>query len=382
MGFICRCLNSISSCITNESGRFSAMILKSVGLKLGGLIGYICLILGPPNFNIADSNKLLRQFLRHRSPATQNMRQVKYSYIDKTGRVIIDASKYENVTSFSDGLAGVELANKGWGYINKTGTVVIEPQFQEASSFSEGLASVMVKGRWGVIDKAGRMVIEPQYDLINKFSENIAVAVKGDEVFLIDRAGQIVLSPKRSELRFNIYEDTRVSDGLIEAHDCATSKYGFIDMTGKFIIAPQYDQAASFSEGLARVGLREEGKGKIGFINRNGQFVIPPKFNTDADFRRNSTDFSEGLASLTEGLSPTITNEAKFVYLDKKGTIVLSTDFFYAGAFHDGLAVVYDEQRNKSGFIDKSGRLVIPLQYDLASDFSDGLAHVAISVTE
>ena len=50
--------------------------------------------------------------------------------------------------------------------------------------------------------------------------------------------------------------------------------------------------------------LLEDEEGKVGFIDHKGQFVTPPKFNTDADFRRNSTDFSEGLASLTEVLDP------------------------------------------------------------------------------
>jgi hypothetical protein len=51
--------------------------------------------------------------------------------------------------------------------------------------------------------------------------------------------------------------------------------------------------------------------------------------------------------SLTEGLQPTLTEEAKFVYIDKKGIIALFTDFFYAGPFRDGMAVVYDAERNK-----------------------------------
>ena len=32
-----------------------------------------------------------------------------------------------------------------WGYIDKAGTMVIEPQFDRAGSFSEGLAAVKIK---------------------------------------------------------------------------------------------------------------------------------------------------------------------------------------------------------------------------------------------
>jgi hypothetical protein len=144
------------------------------------------------------------------------------------------------------------------------------------------------------------------------------------------------------------------------------------------VIEPKYVQAARFSEGLARVAVVEDGGEKVGFIDHSGQFVIPPKFNTDGDFRRNSTDFSDGAASLTEGLRPTVMKKEKVVYMDKNGSITLFTDFFCAGPFRSGLASVYDAENNKFGFIDKSGRLRIPLEYDLANNFSEGLAVVAI----
>ena len=54
-----------------------------------------------------------------------------------------------------------------WGYIDKSGKIVIEPQFDDASSFSEGLAAVCLgdycplRGKWGYIDKSGEYVWEP-----------------------------------------------------------------------------------------------------------------------------------------------------------------------------------------------------------------------------
>ena len=69
-------------------------------------------------------------------------------------------------------------------------------------------------------------------------------------------------------------------------------------------------------------------------------------------------------------------NEETFVYIDKTGEIVLATEFFYAGQFHDGLATVYNSETNRWGFIDKSGKVAIPVKYESANDFSDGLALV------
>ena len=58
------------------------------------------------------------------------------------------------------------------------------------------------------------------------------------------------------------------------------------------------------------------------------------------------------------------------------GKIVLATEFFYAGEFHDGLATVYDAETDKWGFIDQTGKVVIPVQYQAVNDFSEGLALV------
>ncbi len=307
------------------------------------------------------------------------MKPRKYSYIDTAGRIVINAGAYQRVAGFSEGLAGVYLAGAGWGFIDKTGQVAIEPQFEAGGSFSEGLAVVVVKGKSGFIDKTGRVVIGPEYDRAYSFSEGVAVAEKGDESYLIDRAGRMVLSRNNNQLWLDVSHDAKLSDGLLAAYDCAKAKVGFLDKEGHFVVEPKFIQAEPFSEGLARVTVEgADGDEMLGFIDRGGQFVIPPVFNTDAEFRRNSTDFSEGLASLTEGLNPTITEESKFVYIDKKGTMVLHTEFFFAGPFRGGLAVVYDDERGKWGFIDKSGRVAISVKYDSASDFSEGLAYVAV----
>ena len=40
---------------------------------------------------------------------------------------------------------------------------MLEPKYEDARSFSNGLAAVKVNGLWGYIDTEGNMVIEPQF---------------------------------------------------------------------------------------------------------------------------------------------------------------------------------------------------------------------------
>ena len=50
-------------------------------------------------------------------------------------------SQFDEVDEFIEGLVRVEKDDK-YGYIDKNGKVVIEPQFGEVGDFSEGFACV------------------------------------------------------------------------------------------------------------------------------------------------------------------------------------------------------------------------------------------------
>ena len=68
------------------------------------------------------------------------------------------------------------VVNGRWGFVNKSGETVINPQFDHAGGFVEGLAPVRM-GRWGYVDASGQMQINPQFDKADVFSEGLA-AVK------------------------------------------------------------------------------------------------------------------------------------------------------------------------------------------------------------
>jgi hypothetical protein len=61
-----------------------------------------------------------------------------------------------------------------WGYIDKTGKVVIEPQFTEARDFNQGIARIKTGSRWGYIDDTGKIVIKPHFERARDFSEGLA----------------------------------------------------------------------------------------------------------------------------------------------------------------------------------------------------------------
>jgi hypothetical protein len=75
--------------------------------------------------------------------------------------------------------------------------------------------------------------------------------------------------------------------------------FGFIDKTGKAVIAPRFDAVggipSGFSEGIAAVRIGQ----KWGYIDRAGKIVINPQFGGDAlDDELNDWSFHHGIASV------------------------------------------------------------------------------------
>jgi hypothetical protein len=229
-----------------------------------------------------------------------------------------------------------------WGYVDKAGTLVIEPQYQDAGEFAEDLAPIEnEKGRWGYIDKAGNAVTGFRFRAAREFSEGLALVQIGEKTGFINTSGGVVVKPK-----FRTASD--FSEGLAEVA-LYGGRSGYIDKTGEVVLRlPKTISGFSFSEGLAMFRVEDKKSpqyGYCGFIDKTGQVVIEPKFT-------NCNSFSEGLASVYNG---------KWQFIDKAGNIVITTPFDLVGDFEGGLAAVQEGfwyGSTKHGFIDKSGKVV------------------------
>jgi predicted DNA-binding WGR domain protein len=158
------------------------------------------------------------------------------------------------LSSRCEGLALVQMNNK-WGYINKEGKVVIEPQFDEAEFFNEGLARVQMNNKWGYINKEGKIVIEPQFKNGFDFNEGLARVQMNDKWGYINKEGKVVI-------KLQFYSASDFNEGLarVEMND----KWGYINKEGKVVVEPQFDEAKDFQVGLALVKLN----GKWGILRK------------------------------------------------------------------------------------------------------------------
>ena len=241
-----------------------------------------------------------------------------YSYIDKSGKPVIQP-QFDWADSFSNGLARVKMGYK-WGYIDKTGKLISRLQFDEAELFdvsdrgalAPGLALVRIGNKYTYIDTTGQRVIPLQFDGAASFSEGLAAVKISGKWSYIDKTGKVVIQPQFDEAG-------SFSGGL--ARIKLAGKYGYIDKVGKVVIQPQFDEGDSFSEGLARVEVGD----KWGYINSTGQLVIALKFDK-------AESFKEGLAA--------VKIDDFWGYIDKTGKLVIQPDFDEAKSFWEGFALV------------------------------------------
>lgn len=221
---------------------------------------------------------------------------------------IVIEPQFENAQFFNEGLAAVKKNGK-WGYIDTSATVIIPYQFEAANWFENGLAGVKLNGKWGFITTTGKWAIQPQYDSVHDFSEKLTPAKIG-------------------------------------------SKWGYIDRKGKTKIDFQFEEALAFNEGRAAI----KQNNKWGFLDEDGNIIVPPTYSSVGYFYDGYAWFKQN---------------GKFGYIDKSGKVVIRPQYSEVGDFFDGLASV-QMKNNKFGFINKAGEIIIEPIFDAAFEFSNG----------
>ena len=297
-----------------------------------------------------------------------------YGFMDSTGKIIVEP-KFSLMEPFSNGVAKVNIyvdttgnykeENERSGIVDKKGNWVLQPIYnpQFIKSSSDSLINFYEKGKgWGAVDVTAKIIIQPKYKWLGPYkygymeygiNEHSTGLMKKDGTATIPDDGKHRISyrPESPEdtlvivhqLRFvqNDFLPYRYIDGkvftvkgkfLYEApygKECSRqcngffqvsndeTKSGMMNSSGKIVAQTVYDVLQWCQPGLKQVKKNR----KWGFIDNFGREIIPCIYE-------DSKPFDNGLSAIYVGgnwsdyIFPDKYPNVKMGYINRKGDII------------------------------------------------------------
>lgn len=212
----------------------------------------------------------------------------KIAYIDSNG-TIINQGMFNRGTSFSEGLAAVDVAAEGnkpkwffittdftiaipygydtvgqfvgercpvkkngsWFYIGRDGLIRIDANYNEAGNFIGGKARVKDESGVYLIDTSGVRLTPQNFEDISTWNDQVFGAKSFGEPFwvLMNYEGQIVLND-------SFYGVWPSFNGTVCVN--RLGGYRYVDLKGKLLFGKAFMEAGPFSEGWASIRMENE----------------------------------------------------------------------------------------------------------------------------
>lgn len=246
---------------------------------------------------------------------------------------------------------------KRWGFSDRFYTeTVIKCQYDSTMAFTEGLGRVKMNGKYGFVDKTGKLVIAAKYDAAMEFNGGFAAVILDGKSFFIDRKGIDVFKKT-----FKTISSYSYGVAMCAGED---GKRGFIDTKGNIVVPLTLEAAFSFGDRLTPVRFNGEKIWKA--INTKGEVV----FTFNEKVKTVMGSFSDGMAMVyVDG--PAGYN-VHYDFVNEKGEFVCDAPYVSAKPFKNGRAIIaYENKSRKSGdlqfykygLIKKGGREIVSAKY-------------------
>lgn len=158
--------------------------------------------------------------------------------------------------------------------------------FDEAEDFSDGVSRVVEDGVTMLIDRQGDTIVDAErrgIDAIGHHSHDMRISFKEGELwgYLSAETGDVAISPR-------FQEAGTYSEGLACVRELGADDYGFVDLSGDWVIPAIYAEYGFFFDGLCAV--REGDADTYCYINQRGETVL--------EGFRDASEFTGGIAEV------------------------------------------------------------------------------------
>lgn len=238
-----------------------------------------------------------------------------------------------------------------WGYVNSAGEMVVEAEYDRVEFFLGNTAWVQKDGLWGAVDSKGQQIIDCVYPEKYQLDDNlykICVAVNGHAQSVYNSKGEKIFGIDNGEIGHmdgGLISFSRAIDGV--------QHWGYIDTTGKVVIAPSYKSVGAV--GLTHA-VAQTFDDEMVLVKRSDGTETPLPDNVDLDGLG-----SNMLLYHENGL---------YGYLDMNGQTAIPARFVRGDTFSNNLALVQTD--SGYGLINESGDFVVPAEYKFAENLGNG----------
>jgi hypothetical protein len=296
-----------------------------------------------------------------------------YQYIDTILDIVVSKYYYDQAGQYKDGMARVSRKSL-WGFIDLTGKEVIPCRYANAVEFDNGIAAVSIgklnitesfqyieDEKFALIDKKGNYQSEFLFAEVFPFKNGLARALDLSMRTWgwLDTKGNWKIEPKFNEIVSDFDEAGMAI--VSEKNGNWGGSNGVINQMGIYIIPPEYISISPFVNNLTLVS-KYEGesyKRKSGYFNRKGKVVIPIIYDE-------AESFSNGVA-LVGRLNDF--NQMEFSYLDAYGKEKFPYKYEFAYSFKESITFVREKGRYK--LINLNGEELYGRSFDIVENFND-----------
>ncbi len=303
-----------------------------------------------------------------------------FGYIDTNSKIVIQPM-FDNATDFFEGLATVSK-NDSVYFIDKNNKNKFNRIFEDAYTFKNGVTVIKEQNKFYFINRLGQKISD-QFEDVNEASNDLYV-VKKDSLY-----GALNLYGK-TQIEFQFQKLGDFINGY--AYFIKNNKYGVISKHGE-IIVNNLNWVSNINEDSVFIIKKEHSFGIINHLGqslletnydfityvKNGFYIIVKNdkygfynaqnkcFNTEIAYdyykEKENNYYSNG-----KGFK-LIKNNSQAI-ADVNGKI--SIDFgIYDEIYFAENNLIKVKRKQKYGFVDRKLNLVIPYKYDKASDFKD-----------
>lgn len=286
---------------------------------------------------------------------------------------------------------------------------LITPQYEDATTFNDGLLAVKKDGKWGYVNENNDIIIPFEYDFAGNFSEGLAVVGELNYDTYYNKAYKVGFIDKQGNYTpFRFSEDEPADVVLASPTNNVEELDGLMSMqwfhNGYYI--PYNLAIANIDTNIVfeRTGFGSDtisGDGLSGQINSSYAVYSYPSTSRIENIETGETISMEQstllFSSPEQGLIMAVDNNKPalgFISMDDvlsgnqdkwfiQPTYISYTysDLNKSNRFFDsnGFAIVASADNYKFGAIDKDNNTVIPFEYDMLYPFREGLSNFELN---